>query len=125
MLSVSGTMACGSTPTTPDFINSISFVSRLQERGSAWRTFSVTTAGAVTVQLTGITQTNAVMGLGLGTVVSNNCVLTQSLQTTATSAADAPHIKATLAVGQYCVKLYDIGQLTSIVDFSILITTPY
>jgi len=125
IVSVSGVIACGSSPTTPLFTNSISYVSRIQERGSAWRSFIVTTAGAVTVQLTSVSQTDAVMGLGLGTVSGTNCVVTQTVQTAANGAANSPQISTTLAAGQYCVKLSDIGNLTKIIDFSILITTPY
>lgn len=125
MLFVSGASACGSSTTSPDLIRITNFVSRLQEGGSAWRSIPVITAGDVKVQFSAITQTDAVMGLGLGTVSGTNCVLNKSLETAANANADSPQITSSLAVGTYCVKLYDIGNLTTIVDFTIVVTTPY
>jgi hypothetical protein len=127
ILSASSAIACGSSSTSPsaDATMTISYVSRIQEHGSAWRSFTVGTAGAVTVQLTAVSQSGAVMGLGLGTVSGTTCVLSQSVQTAASSTASSPQISATLPVGTYCVKLSDIGNLTTIVDFSIAINIPY
>jgi hypothetical protein len=125
MLSVSGTMACGSSTTAPALIATINYVSRIQEHGSAWRSFPVTTAGDVLVQLTSVTQTDAIMGLGLGTVNGSDCAVTQSVQTAANGTTSSPQITTSVPVGTYCVKLYDIGNLTTIVDFSITITKPY
>lgn len=127
ILLVSGTIACGSTTTTPstDVSRTAIFASRLQEKGSAWRTFQVVTAGQVTLQLTSLTQTDAVMRLGLGTVSGTNCAVNQSVDTAASSTTNAPQITATLAVGTYCVRVADIGNLTTIYDFSVLITSPF
>ena len=126
LLSVSGAVACGSSSTTPTatLTTSLSYVSRIQEKGSAWRSFQVPYAGSVTVQLTSVSQTDAVMGLGLGTLSGTNCVVTQQTQTAASAAASTPQITATLPVGSFCVKVSDIGNLTSFVDFTILITYP-
>jgi len=127
ILLVSGTIACGSTTTTPsaDVSRTEIFASRLQEKGSAWHSFQVTTAGQVTFQLTSLTQTDAVMRLGLGTVSGTNCVVSQSVDTAASSTTNSPQITTTLAVGSYCVRVADIGNLTTIYDFSVLITSPF
>ena len=125
MLFVSGASACGSTTTVPSTVRITNFVSRLQEGGSAWRSIPVVTAGDVLVQFTAITQTDAVMGLGLGTVNGTECVLNKSIQTAANATTDAPQITSTLPVGTYCVKLFDIGNLTTIVDFTVVVTSPY
>jgi hypothetical protein len=125
MLFVSGASACGSSTTSPGVTQITNFVSRLQQGGSAWRSIPVLTAGDVTVDFTAITQADAIMGLGLGTVNGTDCVLTKSVQTAADTAATAPQITATLPIGTYCVKLYDIGNLTSIIDFTVVVTTPY
>jgi hypothetical protein len=126
LLSVSGAVACGSSSTTPTAVltSQLAYVSRIQEKGSAWRSFQVLYAGSVTVQLTSVSQTDAVMGLGLGTVVGTNCSLTQQTQTAASAATSTPQITATLPVGSYCVKVSDIGNLTSYIDFTILVTYP-
>ncbi len=127
LLGSTGLSACG-TSTSPTVVSptiTLSFASRIQEHGSAWRSFAVPTAGSVKVQLTSVSQANAVVGLGIGTVNGANCALSQSLQTAANSAADSPQITTTLGVGTYCVQVSDIGNLTTIVDFTVLITTPY
>jgi len=127
LLFVSGAAACGSSTTSPTTgaTTITTYASRIQEKGSAWRSFTVTTAGTVDLQLTAVSQADAVMGLGLGTVSGTTCVISQSVQTAANSTASAPQISTTLAAGTYCVKLYDIGNLTSITDFVITITMPY
>lgn len=127
ILFVSGAAACGSTTTTPTtgVIATTTYVSRIQEKGSAWRSFQVPTAGTVTVQLTSLTQGDAVVRLSLGTVSGTNCIASQSIDTVATSAASSPQISTTLAIGTYCVRIADIGNLTMMVDFSVTIVTPY
>ena len=127
LLFVSGAAACGSSTTSPTTgaTTITTYASRIQEKGSAWRSFTVTTAGTVDLQLTAVSQVNAVMGLGLGTVSGTTCAISQSVQTAANSTASAPQISTTLAAGTYCVKVYDIGNLTSITDFVITITMPY
>jgi hypothetical protein len=124
-LSVSGLIACSANPVTPVFTTSISYVGRMQEHGSVWRSFTVPSNGTVSVQLTSISQSDAVMGLALGTMSGTNCVVSQTVQTAATTTPDSAQITTTLTAGQYCAKLYDIGNLTTMIDFSILITTPY
>jgi len=126
LLGAASLSACSTTtdPLTPATVTVV-FASRIQQHGSAWRSFSVPTAGSVTVQLTSVSQADAIVGLGIGTVNGNNCVPTQSLQTAASSAANSPQITANLAVGTYCVQLSDVGNLTTIVDFTVLIVTPY
>ena len=128
-LSVSGAMACGTytdpilAPTAATLPRVVNFVSRIQEHGSAWRSF-VATAGDVSVQLTSVSQGAVVMGLGLGTIDGTNCVLTKSVEAPPEGTTVAPQITATLPAGTYCVKIWDIGNLTSIADFSIAITFP-
>lgn len=126
LLGTAGLGACSTTtsPLTPATVTLV-FASRIQQNGSAWRSFAVPTAGSVTVQLTSVSQADAVVGLGIGTINGNSCVPTQSLQTAANSAANSPQITTSLAVGTYCVQLSDVGNLTTIVDFTVLIVTPY
>jgi hypothetical protein len=126
LLWAAGLSACG-TSTSPTITSptiTLAFASRIQEHGSAWRSFTVPTAGSVTVQLTSVSQANAVVGLGIGTVNGANCVLSQSLQTAANATSNSPQITTTLSAGTYCVQFSDVGNLTTIVDFVILIVTP-
>lgn len=127
LLWTAGLSACG-TSTSPTTITTVTttlvFASRIQEHGSAWTSVTIPTAGSVTVQLTSVSQADAVVGLGLGTINGSSCVLSQSLQTPANSAANSPQITTTLSVGTYCVQLSDVGNLNTIVDFTILIVRP-
>ena len=124
---LAGLTACGDSPTTPtDTVTTITdtFSSRIQEKGSASRSFEVTTAGSVKVQLTAVSEA-AIVRLGLGTMSGATCVITDSVDTAASGTADTPQITKTLGVGTYCTKITDIGNLTTIVDFTIVVTKPY
>lgn len=116
--------ACSSS-TTPDVTTTVEqFASRIQEKGSAWRSINVPTAGDVTLQLVSVTQANVVMNIGIGTIAGTQCVLAANVDTAANADAIAPQLTRTLAVGTYCVKIADIGNLTQIVDFTIRIEKP-
>lgn len=125
ILSASGAAACGTTDPSSVISTSITFASRIQEKGSAWKGFTTTSAGTVSVQLTSVSQGAVVMGLGLGTVSGTTCNITQSIETAPNSTATSPQISTTLAAGTYCVKVSDIGNLTTIVDFiAVILSTP-
>lgn len=121
-----GASACGSTATSPTTTTTTTdtFASRLQETGSASRSFNVTTAGTVKIQLVTVSQGDVVMGLGFGTMDGTTCVVSERVDTAPNSASESPQITKELAVGTYCVKLSDIGNLTQIVDFTITIIKP-
>lgn len=128
LLGTAGLSAC-STSTNPTLITPATatdvFASRIQQHGSAWRSESIPTAGSVTIQLSSVSQADAVVALSLGTINGSSCVPTQSVQTAANSAANSPQITANLAIGTYCVQVSDIGNLTTIVDFTVLVIRPY
>ena len=125
-LCVFGAAACGSDVTSPDVATTtaVGFASRLQEGGSAWRTFTVAASGTVKVQLVTVSQPDVVMRIGIGTVSGTECTVTQKTETAASATSDTPQITATLNAGTYCVKISDIGNLTTIVDFVIVIVSP-
>src|SRR4249920_458687 len=78
---------CGSDTTAPTATTTVEqFASRLQEKGSAWRSVNVATAGDVTIQLVNVTQTDAVMNIGIGTISGTQCVLAASVDTVGNSA---------------------------------------
>jgi hypothetical protein len=118
-----GAPACSSS-TTPAATTSEQFASRIQEKGSAWRSINVPTAGDVTIQLVSVTQANAVMNIGIGTIAGTQCVLAASVDTAANADTVAPQLTRTVAVGTYCVRIADIGNLTQLVDFTIQIVKP-
>lgn len=115
---------CGSSNTPAATTAVEQFSSRLQEKGSAWRSVTVPTAGDVTIQLVSVTQTDAVMNLGIGTISGTQCIIAASVDTVGNSASVAPQLTRSVAAGTYCVSIRDIGNLTQIVDFTIRIERP-
>ena len=116
---------CGSKTTAPLVTTTVEqFASRLQEKGSAWRSVTVATAGDVTMQLVSVTQAGVVMNLGIGTISGTQCVILASVDTAANASAVAPQLTRTVGVGTYCVRIADIGNLTQLVDFTIRIEKP-
>ena len=118
--------ACGSsTPTSPTVTTTVEqFSSRIQEKGSAWRSVNVTTAGNVMLQLVSLSQVDAVVNIGIGTISGSQCVIAASVDTAANATAVAAQVTRTVPVGTYCVRIADIGNLTQLVDFTIRIEKP-
>lgn len=128
-LALSAVSACGSDETSPDLGTTTTmvtetFASSMQEKGSATRSFKVSTAGSVSLQLSFLSQSGAVVGLGLGTFSGATCTITKSIQTAANGASNAPQITSAVAAGDYCVRLSDVGNLNTIVTFTVYITKP-
>lgn len=117
------TMPSVTTPTATTSPTTSTFASRLTVRGSASRTFTASTAGAVTVTLASAGAPSTVVGLGIGVPNGgvSRCTLSTSLNTTGGSTAQ---ISATVDPGSYCVAIYDVGTLTDSIDFSMTIVYP-
>jgi hypothetical protein len=100
------------------------FTSSLGVRGAASRSFTVSQGGTVSVRLETINpQPAVVVGLGVGIPRpdGSGCSLSRSVNTSAGSAAQ---ITSGIDTGPYCVKIYDVGNLTALVNFSISIVHP-
>jgi len=123
LLAVSGCESDTNEPIVTSIVET--FASRLQEKGMAWRSVHVTTAGEVRLQLVALTQLDAVMNLGIGDISGTQCVIAASVDTIVKSDVVAPQLVRTLPVGTYCVRLLDIGNLTQLVDFTIRIEKPF
>jgi len=120
-----GTAGCGSETTEPLVTTATeTFASRIQEKGSAWRSLTVTAAGTVTMQLVIMTQVDALVNLGIGTISGTQCVLAASVDTIPNSTTVAPQLTRTVSPGTYCVRLADIGNLTQLNEFTIQIGRP-
>jgi hypothetical protein len=124
---------CGSdsTPTTPSTstVTNITevFVGTLNVRGSSFYSFSVLTAGSVSIMLASITvarpgpTANIPVSLGVGVPAGEGCNTTQS---TTVGPALTSQLTATLTPGVYCANVADVGNLTSSVGFAIRIIHP-
>lgn len=77
----------------------------------------------MTVRLVSAGDPSTIVGLGIGVPLGgiSNCTLSTSVDTTA---GTTPQIAATVDAGSYCVAIYDLGALTSAVDFEITINYP-
>jgi len=88
--------------------------------------FAVTRSGTVSVTLTQAgPPATIVMGLGLGTPVSpgTTCLLLSGGSTN-TQAGPTPQITGPLEAGSYCVSVFDIGNATAPVTYSVTVTHP-
>jgi hypothetical protein len=100
------------------------FTSSLGVLGTASRSFTVSQGGTVSVRLESINPLpGAVVGLGIGIPRpdGSGCSLGRSLNTAAGSTAQ---ITGGIDTGSYCVKIYDVGNLTTLVNFSISVVHP-
>jgi hypothetical protein len=121
--------ACGSstttptTPTTPTGPTTSIFASLLTPGGAVSRQFGASTNGTVTVMLTNAAGPNTVVGLGIGVPTTGlaKCALSTAIQT---NAGSTPQISASVDAGNYCVVVYDLGTLTSPIDFSVTLVYP-
>jgi hypothetical protein len=98
------------------------FASNLAVHGTASRTFSVAKAGTVTITLTTLASAAEVgLGLGIPRPDGAGCLLYTSLNTVAGATAQ---ITSSAEAGPYCVKIYDVGNLTGATIFSMTIAHP-
>ena len=105
-------------PTTTAGTGTETFTSFLAIGGSSIHTFPVAQAGTIAVTLTLVTPAG-VVGLGVGVPNAGGCSLTNSLDASAaiadaTTGATTPQLTIPAAVGTYCAKVYDSGQLDGV-----------
>jgi hypothetical protein len=118
------TGACGgsstTTPTTPAApITTETLTGAVLAGGVAFHTFTVAQQGTLTATLTSLSpQTTITMGLGIGTVSGTACSLLSSNETTKVGTV----LSGTIAVGSYCVQIYDIGNVQVSDDYTITLT---
>ena len=127
LLFISGCTKAPTVPTdnTPQpYTVADAFLGTLAPQSSQFKTFNVLQSADTTITLVsemiGNTTLSVPVTMVLGSLSAdgNDCVGTTS--TTATPALTA-HLKQTLSVATYCVKLSDQGSLGSSVDFAVVI----
>jgi hypothetical protein len=109
-----------STPTTPSASTSETWSSVVAPGGQSSRSFTVNSAGTISVTLTAA---GATFGLGIGVprVTGGGCRLGTAVNA---SAGSAPQISAAADAGQYCVQVYDLGTLRDPAGFVLKIDHP-
>jgi len=125
--------ACGgsdnsATTTTPSVVvgpQTELFEGKLDLRGSAFYSFTVSDTGNATFMLASVTtstvpgtSTGVVLGLGVGSPLGTGCVQTQVVP--AFAALQSPLV-SNLTPGIYCVQVSDVGNMTTPVNFAIRI----
>lgn len=119
---------CGddATPTAPTTPRTSpvteTFASNVTVQGGVWRIVSAEQAGAFSATLTSTDQPAVAIGLAIGLRSgSNSCLVTHDL---VAEAGSAPQLSTQVDAGDYCVKVFDAGQLRTPMSFSVTITYP-
>ena len=98
------------------------FTGTVGVQGSDTHTFTVAQTGAVDITLTAVVPaSNTTMGLGVGTPTGLSCFAVASVQS---QAGPTPQLRGTALAGQLCVIVYDIGNLTDPVDYTVTVAHP-
>jgi hypothetical protein len=112
-------------PTAPSAPASIieTFNGTVTVGSSDFHNFAVTANGSVNVTLTAASPPATIwMGLGVGTPGSGACSLPPGGgNSVPTPAGVNPQLSGTLTAGTYCVLVYDIGNVTSPVTYSVTV----
>ena len=122
------------SPTTPSTTSTSGasdfpyyFTGTLAPQTSSFYSFTVAQAGTVSVTLASLSvgpfnpTPGTPVGLGFGTPAGTDCSLTRSLKTGAGLAAQ---LVTPVALGVFCVDIFDVGSLTVPTDFVIRIVHP-
>jgi len=110
-----------SNPTPPTIITEV-FTGPVTQNGGATHSFVTQASGTVTAQLTAFSAPEGTrIGLALGTFNGSACqlVITKDDAQLASSVTGAVS-----ALGNLCVRIYDVGQLTQPADYEIQVSHP-
>jgi hypothetical protein len=123
------TAACDNGPAAPTATTAAivvvspvteTFATQLAVGGSSSRTFTAAKSGTATVTLTSLGSTLKVgLGIGIPDAVGGACLFTKSIETAA-----GGQLAASVDPGVYCVRVYDLGTLTSTINFTVTIVRP-
>jgi hypothetical protein len=109
------------TTPTPNPVTE-TFTGAVNVNGGVTHPFSATTAGSVTATLTNISpDENPTVGLLLGTWNGANCAVVIPNDT---AVRGSTIIGTVNQAGQLCVRIYDVGRITSTQDYEITVVHP-
>jgi hypothetical protein len=129
LLMALATVACdnGSStpvPTSPSTLTTETFSGTVAVGSSDYHTFTATQGGTVSVTLNAASPPATIfMGLGIGTPSSSTCALLLGA-TADTPAGTASQLSGTLDAGTYCVEVFDVGNETTPVNYSVTVAHP-
>jgi hypothetical protein len=95
------------------------FSARVTINGARTHSFDVARAGNITARFNSLSGDGTVVGLSLGTWNGQACqlIITNDNATIATSV-----VGTASSLGSFCVRIYDVGQLTTAVDYEVVVT---
>ena len=95
------------------------FQGQVTINGARTHSFDVARAGNITARFNSLSGEGTVVGLSLGTWNGQAC----ALQITNDNATVATTVVATATtLGSFCVRVYDVGSLTTAVDYEVVLT---
>jgi hypothetical protein len=97
------------------------FDGRLTINGAVTHSFAVQRAGTVTARLTATEPTEVIIGVSLGTwnPTTNVC---QLIVTNDSAPGGAAVIGTASTVGNFCVRVYDVGRLSQAILYTVNVT---
>ncbi len=113
-------------PTTPPAPTtaSVTWQTNLANGGASSRSFKTTRTGTVSVTLQSLSAAAGVragLGVGIPLADGSGCVLSRSVETTAGATAQ---LELSVDAGDYCVQVYDLGEITQPTGFTVLLVYP-
>jgi hypothetical protein len=91
----------------------------LNTGGSVARSIPTSAAGTLSVALDSLSYANGQLGIGLGIPITGGCAIARVSLGGASTTISAP-----VDSGEFCVKIFDAGRTTGIVNFSTTISYP-
>ena len=126
-------------PTTPSpTTSSVTWQTNLATAGASSRSFTTTRSGTVSITLQRLgtsTEMRAGLGVGIPLADGSGCVLSRSVETVPGSTAQrsrsprpkpgsTAQLELDVDAGDYCVQVYDLGELTSAAAFTVVLVYP-
>jgi len=108
-----------STPKTTDTFNGTVAVKGAPDTHN----FTVGSSGQVDITLTATTPAGATLGLSVGTTSASGCVAVAN-GSVASAAGAVAQLSGVLSPATYCVAVFDIGNLTQSVTYTVTVAHP-
>ncbi len=114
--------ACNTMDAVDAPLTTETFTGTILASGGAVFPFTVSQTGTVTVTLTTLApQTSITMGLGVGTPTLGGCSLFAGIEN---AQVNGPAVSGTADPGNYCVDLYDLGNVQGSDTYTITVSHP-
>jgi hypothetical protein len=114
-------------PTAPSApaVKTDTFSSSFAQTGSVTHVFAVAATGQVTVTLTSVAPLST-MALGVGMMTSDGTSCLSTITQNDNARASAPALQGTATAGNYCIRVYDSGNvpISTTVTYTVTVQHP-